>query len=341
MVKEKSMLDLIYQLPEQIKDARKIAQQVKLPATIVPRLSTLTNIVISGMGGSGIGGEILQGLLSYYSELPVLIVKDYSLPRYVTNDTLFFAVSHSGNTEETISTYQQAIRIGGEIICITSGGKLAELARPNNNIIVKIPSSFPPRTAIGYLFIPFLVLLAKLGIIKNFDRNITETIKILIARRDFYQEQAKKLAKNLDEKIPFIYSTSRLLNPVANRWRCEFNELSKVIAHASYFPEHNHNEIVGIGGPEKTKSLIYLLILIDPAGHRRNRLRADLTLRITKGSYFKAQKFYPDGKSALARIFSLIMQGDLAAYHLSMKRKVDPLPVVRIDKLKALMAKRR
>jgi glucose/mannose-6-phosphate isomerase len=335
MFKEKSMLDLIYQLPEQIEDARKIAKQVKLPHLPRPK-----NIVIAGMGGSGIGGEILQGILSYYSEIPVLIIKDYSLPKYVTKDSLFFAVSHSGDTEETISAFQQAKSIGSKIICISSGGKLAKLAQSNNKILVKIPTGFPPRTAIGYLFIPFLIVLAKLGIIKSFDQDITETISVITARRDSYQEQAKKLAKNLAGKIPFIYATSRLLNPVTNRWRTQFNELAKVIAHANFFPELNHNEIVGLGGPAKMKFLTYLLILVDPDGHPRDRLRADLTLKITKGSYFKAQKFYPDGKSALARVFSLIMQGDLAAYHLSMKRKVDPLPVVRIDKLKALMAKK-
>jgi len=333
MFKEKSMLDLIYQLPEQIEEARKIAEQIKLPHLPRPK-----NIVIAGMGGSGIGGEILQGILSYYSAIPVLTVKDYSLPKYITKDSLFFAVSQTGNTEETISAFQQAKSIGSKIICISSGGKLSQLARSNNDILVKIPTGFPPRTAIGYLFIPFLVVLAKFGIIKSFDQAITETINILTARRDSYQKQAKKLAGNLAGKIPFIYATSRLLNPVANRWRTQFNELAKVIAHANFFPELNHNEIVGLGGPAKMKFLTYLLILIDPDGHPRDLLRADLTLKITKGSYFKAQKFHPDGKSALARVFSLIMQGDLAAYHLSMKRKVDPLPVVRIDKPKALMA---
>jgi len=329
------MLDLIYQLPEQVEDARKIAKQVKLPHLPRPK-----NIVISGMGGSGIGGEILQSLLSYYPEIPVLIVKDYSLPKYVTKDSLFFAVSHSGDTEETISAFQQAKSIGGKIICISSGGKLAKLARNNNIILVKIPTGFPPRTAIGYLFIPFLVVLAELGIIQSFDQNITETIDILLAHRSYYQVQAKKLAKNLAGKIPFIYATSRLLKPVANRWRTQFNELAKIIAHANYFSELNHNEIVGLGGPNKVKSLTYLLILIDPEAHPRNLLRADLTLKITKGSYYRAQKFYPDGKSNLAKIFSLVLQGDLASYYLSVKRKVDPLPVIRIDKLKELMAKR-
>jgi glucose/mannose-6-phosphate isomerase len=335
VAKENLMLDLIYHLPEQIIDARKIAQQVKLPHLPKPK-----NIAISGMGGSGIGGEILQGLLSYYSEIPVLIVKDYSLPEYVTKDTLFFAVSHTGNTEETISAFKQAKSIGCKIICISSGGKLAQLAQNNNKILVKIPTGFPPRTAIGYLFIPFLVVLARLGIIKSFDQDITETINILMARRDSYQNQAKKLANELFEKIPIIYSTSRLLHPVANRWRTQFNELAKIIAHANYFSEVDHNEIVGLGGPSKMKLLTYLLILIDPEAHPHNLLRADLTLKITKDSYYRAQKFYPDGKSNLAKIFSLVMQGDLASYYLAAKRKVDPLPVIRIDRLKELMAKR-
>ena len=333
--KEKSMLDLIYELPEQFIDARRITQSIKLP-----KFSKPTNIVISGMGGSGIGGEMLQSLLSYTSELPIFIIKDYTLPKYVTKNSLFFAVSHTGNTEETVSAYEQARKIGGQIICITSGGKLLNLAKKNRGLFIQIPSGIPPRTAIGYLFIPFLIVLAKLGIINNFDLDINETINILLARRKFYQEQAKQLANNLNGKVPLIYSTSRLINPVAIRWRSEFNELAKVFAHMSYFPEHNHNEIVGLGGPSKMKSLTYLMILVDPDGHPRNLRRADLTLKITKGSYYRAQKFYPDGKSNLAKIFSLVLQGDLASYYLAVKRKVDPLPVIRIDKLKELMAKR-
>ena len=328
-MKQVSMLNLTYRLPEQIKTARMIAQAIKIPRWVKPN-----NIVISGMGGSGIGGEILQSLLSYYSTIPVLIVKDYSLPKYVTKKSLFFAVSHSGDTEETISAYRQATAIGCPIICITSGGKLWQIAKGKKDIIIKIPSGIPPRTAIGYLFIPFLVSLSRLGIIKNFDSDINETITILTKRRKTYQKRTKRLAKELDKKIPFIYSTSRLFNPVANRWRCELNELSKVLAHINYFPELNHNEIVGLGGPEIMKSLTYLLILIDPAGHPRNKLRVDYTLKITRGSYFKVKKIFPDGKSHLARVFSLIMQGDLLSYYLAMERRVDPLPVIRIDELK-------
>ena len=329
------MFDLIYKLPDQIEDARRIAKDIKLPGLPIPK-----NIVISGMGGSGIGGEILQSVFSYYSEIPVLVVKDYALPKFVTKQTLFFTVSYSGNTEEILSAYQQAKKTGCKVICLTSDGKLLNRAKRHKDLWVKIPNGYPPRSAIGYLFIPFLVLLNKMGFIRNFDREISETIKVLISQRNFYQNQAQKIALELRQKIPFIYSTSRLLNPVANRWRTQINELAKVFAHTSYFPEHNHNEIVGMGGPAIMKSLTYLLILIDPEGHPRNRLRADLTVKITKGSFFKARKFFPDGKSAIARVFSLIMQGDLLSYYLASERNVDPLPVVRIDKLKSLMAKR-
>lgn len=333
------MLKLIYELPEQIADAQLITKKIESPAFGRVNSSSVSNIVISGMGGSGIGGDILQGLLSYYSSQPVLIVKDYSLPKFVTGQSLFFAVSHSGDTEETIAAYEAAKKIKCPIICITSGGKLLDLAVKASDVLVRIPRSLPPRTAIGYLFIPFLILLNKLGLIKNFNRDISETIKVLIDHRKSYQTQAQRLAKKMVGKIPFIYATSRLLSPVANRWRAEFNELAKVVAHTGCFPELNHNEIVGLGGPAVMKSLTYLLILLDPNGEERNKLRVDLTLKIVKGSYYKAQQFLPDGKSPLTKIFSLVMQGDLLSYYLALARKVDPLPVTRIDKLKELMAR--
>lgn len=334
------MFDLIYHLPEQIEDAQKITQKITLPIKFIPQPSSIQNIIISGMGGSGIGGEILSGLFSYYSPIPVFIIKDYSLPMYLTKQSLFFAVSHSGNTEETITAYRQAKRINCPIICITSDGKLLAEAKTKNDLVVKIPTDLPPRTAIGYLTIPYLILLYKLNLIKDFDRDISETIKTLKKHRQTYQSQAIRLAKDLVGKIPFILSTSRLLNPVATRWRSEFNELAKVFAHTSYLPEHNHNEIEGLDGPTKIKNLIYLLILFDPDAHPKNKLRAELTLKVTRGNFYKTRKFSPDGKSALARIFSLIMQGDLLSYYLALKRKVDPLPVIRIDKLKELMAKK-
>uniref|UniRef100_A0A7C6EDX4 Bifunctional phosphoglucose/phosphomannose isomerase n=1 Tax=candidate division WOR-3 bacterium TaxID=2052148 RepID=A0A7C6EDX4_UNCW3 len=334
------IFDLIYHLPEQIEDARGIAQKIIPPAKFIARLSSIQNIIISGMGGSGIGGEILAGLLSDYSPIPVFTIKDYSLPKYLTKRSLFFAVSHSGNTEETITAYQQAKSVKCPVICITSGGKLLAKAKNNNDLVVEVPASLPPRTAIGYLTIPYLVLLHKLGLVKNFNQAISDTIKTLTRRRDYYQAQAKLLAKGLVGKIPFVLSFSRLLNPVATRWRQEFNELAKVFAHTSFLPEHNHNEIEGLAGPSGISKLIYLLVLFDPNGHPRNKLRADLTLKITKGSFYRVRKFYPDGKSDLARIFSLIMQGDLLSYNLAIIRKVDPLPVKQIDKLKELMAKR-
>ncbi|MEO0093043.1 MAG: bifunctional phosphoglucose/phosphomannose isomerase [candidate division WOR-3 bacterium] len=336
------MFDLIYELPQQIYDARKIAKQTMQKIQNYPvRFSNIANIIIAGMGGSGIGGEILSSLLTYYSPIPTMIVKDYSLPSYVTKQSLFFAVSHSGNTEETLTAYQEAKKISCPVICITSGGKLLEFATQHNDIVIKIPAHLPPRTAIGYLFIPFLIILFELGLLRSFDRDITETIQVLADRRSIYRVRARRLAKDLNEKIPFIISTSRLLNPVANRWRQEFNELAKIVAHTSCLPEFSHNEIEGIGGPTSLKRLTYLLLLFDPNAPERNKLRANLTLTITKGNFFKARKFLPDGKSLLTHIFSLIMQGDLLSYYLARERKVDPLPVRRIDKLKELMSKRR
>lgn len=327
------MYELIYSLPEQLHDAWRIAE-----AAVLPRVRPPHNIVISGMGGSGIGGELLQGLLFKQSALPLVIVKDYDLPKLATSESLFFAVSYSGNTEETLSSYDQAARLRCPRIAITSGGKLRELADKHRDAVVAIPAGYPPRAALAYLFVPLLVSLCRLRLIPDLRPDLREAIRVLGSCRNRFRQRARNLAKELKERIPVIYSTSRLLDAVANRWRCQFNENSKVLAHVNSFPELDHNEIVGMGGPRLLARLCYLFVLSDPDAHERNSLRYELTLEILKKDYYEARVLVPEGKSDLARAFSLIMLGDLLSFYLARERKVDPLPVARIEDLKKRLA---
>lgn len=329
------MFELINNLPEQLKAAAQIAE-----SAVLPRLRRPANVVVAGMGGSGIGGDILQGLIGQVSPLPVITVKDYDLPATVDKNSLVFAVSYSGNTEETLSCYEQALARKAQVIVISSGGRLTELAGQNRHPVVAIPTGFPPRAAIAYLFTPLLVALCRFRLIPDLRADLRETVRVLTQYRLRYRARARSLARELKDKVPVIYSTSARFNPVANRWRCQFNENAKIFAHVNTFPELCHNEIVGMGNPRAFARLSYILVLSDPGAHERNSLRYELTLEILKQEYAEARVMLPDGKSDLARVFSLIYFGDLLSFYLAAERKVDPLPVRRIESLKKALAAR-
>jgi glucose/mannose-6-phosphate isomerase len=327
------MFELIYNLPEQMKDAWAIAE-----AKALPRLRRPQNVVVAGMGGSGIGGDILQALLWERSSLPVLTVKDYVLPGTVGRATLLFAVSYSGNSEETLSCFHQAHARRAFVIAITSGGKLAQLAAERRDPVIAIPGGCPPRAAFAYLFTTLLVTLCRYRLIPDLRRDLSEAIKVLTRQRPRFRLKARNLARELKGYVPVIYSTSRLFDPVANRWRCQLNENAKVFAHVNSFPELDHNEIVGMGNPRPFARLAYVLVLSDPGACERNNLRSELTLDILKRDYAEARVLVPEGKSALARVFATIMLGDLVSCYLAEERGVDPMPVRRIEELKQRMA---
>lgn len=331
------MFRLIYNLPEQIQDAYNIVQKYKFSSKL---LFQPANIVISGMGGSGIGGEIIKSLFLDSLDIPIIISKDYTLPAYIQKQSLVFVVSYSGNTEETIESFNLALKRRCRIVAITSGGKLLELCKKYKIDCIQIPTGLPPRSAIGYLFFSQLITLAKIGVIKNMTKDIKETIDTLLTNRRKYNVQARIFTQQLLNTLPIIYATSSLFTPVALRWQAQFNENGKIFCHSNVFPELNHNEIVGITGLKNASQPYYFLVLIDNKAHPRNLLRVDLTLRIIKSNVtnVKSKKFYADGKSDLARIFSLIMQGDLISFYLAYLRNIDPMPVLAIDELKRMLA---
>jgi len=321
------MLDLIYNLPEEIEEAVKLSKEIK-------GYEKIENVAVCGMGGSAIGGEILKAILYNRSPVPVIIHRDYSLPKFVSEKTLLFIISYSGNTEETLSSYKEAKGLNLSPICITSGGRLAQLSEENKNSIIKVPDGYPPRAAIAYLSIPLLLAVQRTGLISNIEGEIKEVVSLLKEKREGYRKEAERLSLELMGFFPIVYSLSRIMDPVAIRWRCQFNENSKVLCHTNFFPELDHNEIVGMGGVEGLISLSYLIILRDPKVYPKNLRRLDYTLKILKGTFSRSFQFLPDGESDLARIFSGILFGDFLSFYLAKRRGVDPLPVERIETLK-------
>ena len=281
------------------------------------------NIVIAGMGGSGIVGKIFSEM---YSDLPVAVVDDYTAPAFVGNDTLYIAISYSGNTEETVDSINDAKRRGARTVAITSGGRLEGLADQK----VIIPKGLNPRSALGYMLVP---LASSFGIVN--DKDVEEAyalLKELDERND--DEKAIAMEIHSDESIPVIYGISPYKS-VAYRWKTQFNENAKVLAYSSSFPELNHNDTMSLEGTYR-KGEFYFVAFTDGRNPKVER-RIGITEKLT-GIRFR--KIGVKGESAFARIMWLVHEGDYITYHLALLRGKDPANVAIIEDLKRELAKK-
>jgi glucose/mannose-6-phosphate isomerase len=304
------------------------------------------NILVSGMGGSAIGGDILKTYSLKNGSLPVIVNRDYNIPGFIDENTLFFAVSYSGNTEETLSAYRQAKDKGAAIVCITSGGKLAELASQDGYAVMKIPGGFVPRAATGYLFAPMALLLEQMGILKGVKEEIQETVQVLKKMRaklnpdvDQPANQAKSIAKEIKNSIPVVWGAVGTSETAAMRWKGQINENAKSPAYYNVFPELNHNEIVGFEVPQEMLPGLVYIILRDTNDNDRINKRIKVTKDIIKDKINTIIEVNSQGESFLARFYSLTYIGDYASVYLAMEYGINPTPVHTIDHLKAELAK--
>lgn len=323
------MKEVLIDFPSQLTGAIEASKNVVLPTIQNP-----SNIVICGMGGSAISGDLIAKYLTDKIKVPVIVNRDYSLPDFVDSNSLVFISSYSGNTEETLSAYEKALKRTKNIICVTSGGKLE---KSNPPYIIKIPSGFQPRCAMGWLFTPMFVTLERMGIAKGITIELDETItelKKLAVEFSNKENLAFQTANKLLNKMPIIYSDPKF-EPVAKRWVTQLNENSKVFAHFNVFSELNHNEIVGFENP-KINSL--LIILRDKDYNDRIVRRIEITSKML-APYTEIEEIWSKGNSALARMFYLIYLGDWVSFWLAELRGVDPTPVERIVFLKKELEK--
>ncbi|SHG53436.1 bifunctional phosphoglucose/phosphomannose isomerase [Thermosyntropha lipolytica DSM 11003] len=335
------MLDYLYGLPEQFVKSREI------DLSFLERYRrNYKAIVVSGLGGSAIGGDILRSYAADKMDIPVIVNRGYELPNFVNRDTLFLAVSYSGNTEETISAYEEARRREADIICVTSGGKLEELAGKDGYGVIKVPSGLVPRAAIGYLFCPLLLVLGELKILPRAEKELEETIEILSRLRDELRPElalpankARYIAEELRGALPVIWGTTGVSEVAAMRFKAQINENAKSPAYYNIFPELNHNEIVGFEVPDSVLSGVVVVILEDEYDHPRIKKRIEITSRIVEDKVKNIIRVKSRGDSFLARLFSLIYIGDYASVYLAMDYGINPTPVAVIDYLKAELAR--
>ncbi len=334
------MMEYLYGLPEQF------VGSLKLDLAFVSRYKKeYRNIVVSGMGGSAIGGDILRVYAANKTPIPVLVVRDYNIPAFVDQNTLFLAVSYSGNTEETLSAYSQAREKGASIICITTGGKLKAMAEQDGYEVVEIPSGLVPRAATGYLFAPLALLLDELGIIEGVYQELQETVEVLQGMREQLhpgveagRNQARVIAGKLKDSLPVIWGTAGISEVAALRWKAQINENAKCPAYYSIFPELNHNEIVGFEVPQELLASISCIILRDKYDNERVKRRIEISKDIIKDQVKEIIEVNSQGESYLARFYSLVYIGDYASVYLALEYGINPTPVKVIDYLKAQLA---
>ncbi|HEY6101967.1 MAG TPA: bifunctional phosphoglucose/phosphomannose isomerase [bacterium] len=326
------MLDLITGLPRMVAEAWALRADPPVPSM------RPTAVVTLGLGGSGIGGDLLRSVLADEAPFPVVGAKDYRVPAFLGKNTLALACSYSGATEETLTAYEDASSAGASCVVITSGGELLERARRRGHPAVVVPKGLPPRAALAYLFIPMLAVLHSAGALRSFESEVREAERLEAGR---HGSVAEALAGRLIGKIPVIYSATPFLEPVAQRWKDQFNENAKTFAVWNTFPELNHNETVGWGLDASLARTIHVIVLHDRAQPARLSQRVAITKEIAFHRAGGLDEFTSEGEHKLTRLLSLILLGDLVSWNLAIKRSIDPTPVAVIDQLKSRLAAQR
>jgi glucose/mannose-6-phosphate isomerase len=336
------MLGLLLDFPLQCMAASDIAKK----SNLLLEKRDFKKILFAGLGGSAVAGDLVRSYLYFESRLPISVFREYNLPQFLDKETLVFISSYSGNTEETLSCYEEAKSKGAGIIGISSGGKLKEYCSRDKVTFVEIPSGLPPRCALGYLSIAPLKVLEKLGLIGPQDEYIKETIAVLKELKDNClnphigekENIAKFTAGKLFNKLPVIYSASIHFDVVVMRLRAQLNENAKCLTLSHVFPEMNHNEIVGWENPKKLFKDLVVLMFNDSDTHPRVKKRMEITREILKKEGVTVLEISSRGCALLSRIFSLIYIGDFISFYLAILYGVDPTPVDRVAYLKNQLA---
>lgn len=341
------MMGAILGLPEQCDKAKQIGLTADL-GDVAGR--SFSSVVLAGLGGSAIGGDLLRSCYGAHLRCPVEVVRDYHLPAYVGRDTLVFASSNSGNTEETLSAYDQASRAGATVVAFTTGGELEKRATRDGVPIVKFPGGLQPRAALGNSFMPLVVVSARLGLMSEaLIDDIDEATAVMRGIRDRcnpdateQENQARRLAGSWVGKLPVIYGSQGERGLVAYRWKSQINENAKAYAVSNVFPELNHNETVGWSGAHgqgNPESVLRVCILRDDREPAHIKRRVELTKKVL-GEYADGiDEAWAQGDSTIARMMSLVYLGDFASCYLAYAYGEDPTPVKVIDWLKSELAK--
>lgn len=326
------MYDLIEAFPGHLKEAVEIGRSAKLTEPASP----FTNVVITGLGGSGIGGRIAAQMVAHEATCPIEVYSNYYLPAYVGKGSLVIASSYSGNTEETLAAMNEAIARGATVACITSGGRMLEIAKEQGLDHIIIPGGNPPRTMLAYSLTQQFVLLKHFGISStDVTDHILGAAEMLVKDHAVIQEAAKDLTNKINGKRIVIYSEAST-EAVSVRFRQQVNENSKQLCWHHAIPEMNHNELVGWAGGSKD---IAVVLFRHESDHERSQIRMEINKKIFEKYTDSTHEVWSKGSNQVERQFYLINLGDWVSWYLADANGVDPIEIEVINMLKGELAK--
>jgi glucose/mannose-6-phosphate isomerase len=339
-----AFLDAVSGLPEQLTAAHEAAGAV--PADRFPRADDVDHVVVLGMGGSGIAGDVLAAVAEPALPVPVRVLKRYRLPGFVGPRTLAFALSYSGETEETLEMARAAAAAGARLVTVSNGGTLARIAREHDALHVEAPGGYLPRAALGALVAPLFVTLFRCGLLPEGHALLVESQRQLARRRDRCRPEvagvanpARELARRIGRTIPLVYGGGAIGAVAAYRWKCDVNENAKAPAFWHSYPELDHNEICGWGQHgDVTRQLFTLVELRHGFEHQRLSARFEITREIVEEALHQVLVVEAEGDGRLAQLLDLMYVGDWVSCYLALDHDVDPGPIDAIAVLKERLA---
>jgi glucose/mannose-6-phosphate isomerase len=334
-----AMFPKILEFPDQLKKGWAIAAQTRNPV----KFWKIENIVFSGMGGSAIAGDVVKVVLGKALQVPMVVNRGYSLPGFAGKRTLFIASSYSGGTEETVSAAEQAAQSGCTVVCISTGGKIGELAKTGRFPWTILPTGYPPRAALGFSMGVLLQMFHAFGVWNGSGRILEDAASFIAGEGRALADLKRKdnpavlLAKKLAGTFPLLYAAADSLEPVGFRWKCQFNENAKMHAGFIPLPEMNHNEIVAwkrLAANRTFFPALTAVLLRTPDEHPRIRLRMETTRELVLKNKGRAVDVFGRGSSFFEQMLYLIHLGDVTSLYLAVLNGVDPTEIDNILYLK-------
>jgi glucose/mannose-6-phosphate isomerase len=336
------MLGAVERSSAQWREGLRRAEEVEGP---LPEPGEIENVVVCGMGGSGIAGDVLEAVAARRAAVPLSVVKGYALPVYVGPLTFLIAVSYSGNTEETVACFDEAVGRGARVATVTSGGLLAERAAKLGAACVRPVEGLQPRAGLPSLAAICLVLLERAGLVEDVRRDLVETEGLLASKAGEWGREsrssgneAKRLAQAIEGLMPHLWGQEGELAVAALRWRCQLNENAKVPASEGVLPELDHNEVVGCDPGLPHLERMALVVLRAAGEDPRIAKRIGATLELVRDRYGRVEEAWAEGRSPLARLMTSALLGDFVSVYLALLRGVDPTPVEAIERLKRALS---
>jgi len=337
-----NMHQSIYEFSDHLMQAVEIGKSIALKN----QYSDIHNVVVAGMGGSAIGGDVARLLCKNELKVPMVVSRNYTLPGWVNKNTLVICSSYSGNTEETLAAFEHARDKGAQIVGISTGGILSEKMAEFELDLVTIPGGLQPRAALGFSLVPMLFLMKQTGLIgpETMDQ-LPDAASFIASIRDQYGKQSDdnptySLAQRIYKTIPVIYGETDATGTLAVRFKGQLSENAKMLAYCNEMPEMNHNEIVGFKNNQDILNHISIIWLKDEKDHPRIAVRQDSTREIIGDLCANHEVISAQGDSAAIRYLQLIHYGDWVSYWCAILHQTNPTPVKKIDRLKAILSEK-